>query len=183
MIKGEQVMRMNKKGFTLVELLAVIAILGIILVIAVPKINNYIDSNKKNTFIVNARNIIRQIEYDNIDFKTFSKIPLNDLDLKEFLNEDIDLGNSVVYSLDDKIYLDLAGTNQYKDLYLCGISNTNKNVDVQETPCEEQNFVYIDFTVDLDGGSTTQNFNTKYISGYYLVLQVPIKTNGTFLGW
>ena len=176
-------MRINKKGFTLVELLAVIAILGIILVIAVPKINNYIDSNKKNTFIVNARNIIRQIEYDNIDFKTFSKIPLNDLDLKEFLNEDIDLGNSVVYSLDDKIYLDLAGTNQYKDLYLCGISNTNKKVDVQETPCEEHNLIYIDFTVDLDGGSTNQNFNTKYISGNYLVLQVPIKTNGTFLGW
>lgn len=176
-------MRMNKKGFTLVEVLAVITILGIILVIAVPKINNYIDSNKKNTFIVNARNIIRQIEYDNIDFKTFSKIPLNDLDLKEFLNEDIDLNSSVAYSLDDKIYLDLVGTNQYKDLYLCGISNTNKKVDVQETPCEVQNFIYIDFTIDLDGGSTTQNFNTKYISGNYLVLQVPIKTNDTFLGW
>ena len=36
-----------KKGFTLVELLAVIVILAIILAIAIPGISNIIDSSKK----------------------------------------------------------------------------------------------------------------------------------------
>ena len=41
---------MRKKGFTLVELLAAIVLLGIIIAIAVPKYNKYIAKSKKNTF-------------------------------------------------------------------------------------------------------------------------------------
>ena len=37
----------HKKGFTLVELLAVIVILSIILVIAVPSVNRYIKQSKE----------------------------------------------------------------------------------------------------------------------------------------
>lgn len=36
-----------KKGFTLVELLAIIGILGIILMIVIPKISNVIEGSKK----------------------------------------------------------------------------------------------------------------------------------------
>ncbi len=43
-------MKDNKKGFTLVELLAVIAILAIILLIAVPAILGVIDEARKNAF-------------------------------------------------------------------------------------------------------------------------------------
>ena len=39
----------NKKGFTLVELLAVIVILAIILVIAIPQIAKVIDDGKINS--------------------------------------------------------------------------------------------------------------------------------------
>ena len=42
---------MNKKGFTLIELLVVIIILSIILIIAVPKINDAINNSKKNAFL------------------------------------------------------------------------------------------------------------------------------------
>ena len=42
---------MRKKGFTLVELLAAIVLLGIIIAIAVPKYNKYIAKSKINTFV------------------------------------------------------------------------------------------------------------------------------------
>ena len=40
----------RKKGFTLVELLAVIIVLGLILVIAVPSVNKYLKSSKEILF-------------------------------------------------------------------------------------------------------------------------------------
>ena len=40
-------MKNNKKGFTLVELLAVIVILGILLLVAVPSVSNIIKSSKQ----------------------------------------------------------------------------------------------------------------------------------------
>ncbi len=48
-----------KKGFTLVELIAVVVILGIILIIAVPKITDVINNAKINAVIKNEEMLIR----------------------------------------------------------------------------------------------------------------------------
>ena len=53
----------NKKGFTLVELLAVIVILAIILAIAIPGISGIINRAKKGVFESNVKMIITGIEY------------------------------------------------------------------------------------------------------------------------
>ncbi len=53
----------NKKGFTLVELLAVIVILAIILAIAVPGITGIISTAKKGSFESDVKMIITGIEY------------------------------------------------------------------------------------------------------------------------
>jgi len=53
----------NKKGFTLVELLAVIVILAIILAIAIPGISGIITNAKKGAFESDAKMIITGIEY------------------------------------------------------------------------------------------------------------------------
>ena len=58
--KGE-IMK-KKNGFTLVELLAVIVILAIILVIAVPKISDTIKNSKKASFESSAKTIAAQAE-------------------------------------------------------------------------------------------------------------------------
>ncbi|MDD4298966.1 MAG: prepilin-type N-terminal cleavage/methylation domain-containing protein, partial [Bacilli bacterium] len=50
---------MQKKGFTLVELLAVIVILAIILAIAVPGITGLIESTTKSAFASDAKMIIK----------------------------------------------------------------------------------------------------------------------------
>ena len=43
---------MNKKGFTLVELLAVITLIAIIAGMAVPNVMSSIENSKKNTFLL-----------------------------------------------------------------------------------------------------------------------------------
>ena len=43
--------KLNKKGFTLIDLLAVIVILAVLLAIAVPAVSNYINTSKKSGYI------------------------------------------------------------------------------------------------------------------------------------
>ncbi len=53
----------KKKGFTLVELLAVIVILAIILAIAVPSISTMMTNARKSAFEDNVKLIIKGIDY------------------------------------------------------------------------------------------------------------------------
>lgn len=50
----------NKRGFTLVELLAVIAILAILVILALPNVMNMYVRAKKNTFLTEAQNILKE---------------------------------------------------------------------------------------------------------------------------
>ncbi|MFJ8264558.1 type II secretion system protein [Peribacillus asahii] len=58
MKKKLQKLLKNQKGLTLVELLAVVVILGIIAAIAVPSIANIIDNSKKDAHVANAEQMI-----------------------------------------------------------------------------------------------------------------------------
>ena len=49
---------MKNKAFTLVELLAVIMILGLLMLIAIPSVSNYIKSSRDNTYISSLKNFI-----------------------------------------------------------------------------------------------------------------------------
>ena len=54
---------MNNKGFTLVELLAVIVLLAIIGGLAVPNVISSINNSRKNTFLLDAKRMVSKAEY------------------------------------------------------------------------------------------------------------------------
>lgn len=53
---------MSKKGFTLVEVLAVIILLGLIAVIIIPNYNKSVEKSKKQSFEQSLNGLVRSIE-------------------------------------------------------------------------------------------------------------------------
>lgn len=56
----------NKKAFTLVELLAVIVILGILLTLAIPYVQKFVEKSEKKSFYTSVSNIVNKIKLDNL---------------------------------------------------------------------------------------------------------------------
>ena len=54
---------MNKKGFTLVELLAVVVIMAVIALIAVPNVVNMLERGKREQTITDAKEMIAKAKY------------------------------------------------------------------------------------------------------------------------
>ena len=54
---------MNKRAFTLIELLAVLVVLSIATMIATPNVMKTVDSSRKEKFIIDAREIVLRSTY------------------------------------------------------------------------------------------------------------------------
>jgi prepilin-type N-terminal cleavage/methylation domain-containing protein len=78
---------MNKRGFTLVELLAIIVILGVILVIAIPKVSESINISKIEAFIKDEEELVRATE--SFIAQNVKYIPQNIGDTKEVKLSDL----------------------------------------------------------------------------------------------
>ena len=98
-------MKLNYKGFTLVELLAVIAIMGMLAVIMVPTISGVIEENKKNNS-VNLKNSIKSsarayISDNRYEIKLDNKSCNNNNTKREIfsINNKIILGSKITVEL------------------------------------------------------------------------------------
>ncbi|MBQ7136864.1 MAG: prepilin-type N-terminal cleavage/methylation domain-containing protein [Bacilli bacterium] len=54
-------LKSNNKGFTLIETLAVVIILGVLLLVAVPSISKYVDRSRKNTYISSVKSMVNAV--------------------------------------------------------------------------------------------------------------------------
>ena len=96
---------MNKKGFTLVELLAVIAILAILVIIALPNVLKMFNDSKKNSFLTEAKTVYNEVS-------------------KKYISESMK-GNKLTYvSSEDNTKLDMTG----KKLQYCVLLNADGSV-------------------------------------------------------
>lgn len=99
-------MRLNNKGFTLVELLAAMVILAAIMAIAVPNVMGILNNSKADAYVEDAKKMLSLAEYKvraNPSLRPASgscKILLKDLDNSEFKsapnNGEYDLEKSFV---------------------------------------------------------------------------------------
>lgn len=123
----------NKKGFTLVEVLAVIAILMILVTLSVPRIRTIYDKAKENAFLTEFKNLERQITNKEVMTKMNKKkivaISSEDETSLDLSNKDfkycIDLNKNGTFSRmqasDGKNYIE---ANRGDDIH----SFTNKNI-------------------------------------------------------
>jgi len=93
---------MKKKGFTLVELLAVITLIGILGLITVPIINNTIKNSRKKAFKETLNAIVDSAKIYNADTDYLVMTPENDLDVLDhnlkYENRSEILGGSIKYN-------------------------------------------------------------------------------------
>jgi len=123
---------MNKKGFTLVELLASLVILSIIMLIAVPSTLSVLDKNKKDSYISDSKKMITLAESefrinDAIEYPKSNEIVL--LYLSYINNGDLEEDpEGYTYSNDSYVAITYNGSaDSYKYDYhvqLFGVKNT-----------------------------------------------------------
>ena len=119
---------MKNKGFTLIEILAVVIILGILAIIAVPTVSNYIESSRKSAYVQTIKDVLASAganltksQMKNANKNTTYYIP----------NECIKTENGVArspYSEFDQAYIVVAWENKGYSFYWVSRDKTGKGV-------------------------------------------------------
>ena len=136
----------NKNGFTLVELLAVIVILAIILVIAVPKITDTIKNSKIASFESSAKTIAAQAEKKKMENEILEDAgSINCSDVVKL--NDTDYGNCSITFDGNTAKVSLVGSGKFEGLQI--INGTKESATAVETTGGSSTKTGVDFIKEL----------------------------------
>ena len=145
----------KKKGFTLVELLAVIVILAVILVIAVPRISEVINNSKKASFEATTKTIISQAEKKYMENEVLGKSgSLKCSDVAKINSSDYE-ECKVTFDTNGNASVSITGSGKFAGLV---INNATKNSATVLTETNSKWFTY----EDTEGGIKITGYEVGY---------------------
>ncbi len=174
-------MKENRFGFTLVELLAAIVILGVLSTIAFTSITRMIDSNKNKIYINDAKRLISYVEYKIKSDKKITKPTSGNgivISLEYLNNQEFEKGPNNGEYVKDKSYvvvknisgrleyavslIERLNSGEYKGLSLTKDSSLTSSASIQSF--QEEELITIE-----QSSPTVSDINTKlgetYITG------------------
>ena len=163
------------KGFTLVELLAVIVILAIILVIAVPQIMKTIDEAREGAFSSSAKLIAASAERMYLENETLGIT--EEISCSDVVETTSDYSTCTInFTEEGTAVVKLVGAGKFEGKYICG--GTRESAVVTYEGCS-----LVAFTMDLNGGSSDTEYETKYEAGSEVTLTPPTNEDYAFDKW
>ena len=161
---------MNKKnGFTLVELLAVIVILAIILVIAIPKITDTIKNSKIASFESSAKTIAAQAEKKKMENEILDNTnPINCNNLVKLSNNDY-ISCSIYFDNNNNALVTLYGSGKFEGLQVINGTKVSAKAEEIKAPVYGNAVNYVSGLYAYDASSnglekdTTNDANIRYV--------------------
>ena len=115
--------KMNKKGFTLVELIAVIALLSIVMLLIVPNVANYLNSSKKTLFYDNVVNMFKSATTTFM----YQDDPTNTTFSNNGVKLDVDVESEYVYTIKVNNYGEVISIDVNNGVYSYNKSSSDIN--------------------------------------------------------
>ena len=158
---------MNKKGFTLVELLASLVILSILMTVAVSSVLRVVETNRRAEYVEDAKKFVAQVEYG-IKVKKFPgfKKPTDEnggcvaISLKDIETSDLDKAPSGGH-YDLAYSFVVLQNNHYEDVYYVRLMES----------LDDHSFrgIYMSALNDLKKGKGKNKVETKYTADLFSV--------------
>ena len=114
---------MKKKGFTLVELIAVIALLSIVMLLIVPSVANYLNSSKKTLFYDNVVNMFKSATTTFM----YQDDPTNTTFSNNGVKLDVDVESEYVYTIKVNNYGEVISIDVNNGVYSYNKSSSDIN--------------------------------------------------------
>lgn len=114
---------MKKKGFTLVELIAVIALLSIVMLLIVPNVANYLNSSKKTLFYDNVVNMFKSATTTFM----YQDDPTNTTFSNNGVKLDVDVESGYVYTIKVNNYGEVISIDVNNGVYSYNKSSSDIN--------------------------------------------------------